>query len=1843
MAFSFSAIPGSDLSFGSSLSLGESFVIPGGDRAEITVKDNDDYLSGDKWWANGFSADRSQQRADIDDGAGGSHSVGRVMIERVHIVEDAAGNQYTLLQIDVERRFGPDSNDFYTFSGPVPPEGAQLTVVDQFNAGTSDYAYADLSADTPQPSPVAVDDNVATDEDNAISGNVLDNDQYASTAFVSSVAGGAVGTPVSVTSTDGRTGTLTVMADGSFTFDPDGGFEDMKDGETDTVAVDVTIAREIQVTELQTRTVDFEGLSAGDVVSGQIAGMTISGDENGGWPWWDRDNDAMVFDADNPTGGDDDLGVAGQGNMLIVSEDNDSSDPDAARKGGTLTFDFDAPTRVESLTFIDIEKGAWIKAYDDRGKLIDLIQTGRTGDGELKIVDIDLDGVSKLEVRIKGSGAVDDLVLTEEVEVTKLETSTATLSVAVAGAQDVATISGPAAIVVKEDVLEMASQYYTVVDPDAGEAGLQPGSVAGTHGLFTITPSGNVYYELYNLLPEIQGLAEGEEVTDEVVLTSIDGSATYTVTGRVLGTNDAPQIHLEAGDRDSATLTETDEGLAVQAALTFYDIDTKDIVTASVVGLTATGTVPPLPPQSELLSMLTIQADPVLAGYETEARRAWLFDSGDEAFDDLNEGETLTLTYRVEVFDGYATATHDITININGTNDNTPPVATIDSFSMVEDTYRTFDLAANDVDLEGDTLQIASINGQAVNLYDSVVLSSGATIDVRSNGLVEYNPATDWNGSDSFTYTVTDGEFESNPSTVSVYVQPRPDAAELVGDFTGSVKEDTTTSFTRQIQVIDPDAGEDKLRAETFLSDDGLGQVTVSEDGTVTYSLLSQLVQSLGEGDTRQDSFSVTSLDGQATETFSVTIEGTNDAAQVQGDTAASIVATPVTTVLTGKLTVNDIDQGEDYFLTNVIVQPSYGTFAIDASGNWSFKLDDTAAFIREMTAPSQGGAGISLFSTGAEVSTADGTRALVNFVIQGFDDPAVIVPGWTGAQQVVEAGEAGPGVPVVSGFVDVIDPDSAVVLPTMTSTVTYGTMTFNPVSSERISFEYTLDNSSPATQALNEGDTAYETVTATFADGRVQTFLVEILGKNDAGQVNVALNGATPSVVEDGLTYVAPPTATISVTDVDANEAFLDAPIVDSEGGYAVFEWVAPDNWTIDLDDSAVQDLSLNEVVWDKFILHSQDGSGSAELDFRILGTNDAPVVVTSASTLTGQVQEAGVGEPGQPDASGQVVAEDVDRLDTLTYSGDALTTYGQFTVDAVTGEWDFVLNDASPIVQSLQVGETRDIDFTVAINDGQGQSNSVITETVTVTIHGANDGPVGSSAALSTEYVTTLNGQVPGTDPEMGVLSYAVLPGFGVENGTLVLNPDGSFDYTPNADFTGTETFAIQITDDQGETAVSTVSVDVGPNTDVLVGDSKGGEAEVTNTGQVTVDLSSAGGAEGVNVMFMLDSSGSVGSAGWDIQKQAVVDTVLNLAGQFSGSQTDLQFSIISFSSQVELELRFPNGTNPSTVAAVVAGLPFQSGVTRTGDAVRVAYGEFSLFSEPGDVNYAYLITDGIPYAGGSGTAQQEDLLTQYGSLLKGLATVEAFGVGTQFAPNTPNIISQTVDSDGIMPALTGFSDLADALQASPLFAIDIASASVSLSVDGVDLGEVADETAFSGDQNTQVLDLAAITDLAEKLGEANTFTVTTTLDYDGNLATTADQRDIVTVETLGRAPVAVNGVGTDSADLIFGSNEDDTLAGGDGDDIIMSFAGNDQVQGDAGADTFVFTSTTVEVDILDYEAGIDQILLQDNMSVAEVNEIDIGADGVIDAMELVLSNGGRVVLAGQTDFLDPVLTVA
>ena len=52
---------------------------------------------------------------------------------------------------------------------------------------------------------------------------------------------------------------------------------------------------------------------------------------------------------------------------------------------------------------------------------------------------------------------------------------------------------------------------------------------------------------------------------------------------------------------------------------------------------------------------------------------------------------------------------------------------------------------------------------------------------------------------------------------------------------------------------------------------------------------------------------------------------------------------------------------------------------------------------------------------------------------------------------------------------------------------------------------------------------------------------------------------------------------------------------------------------------------------------------------------------------------------------------------------------------------------------------------------------------------------------------------------------------------NGTLAINPDGSFSYTPNSNYNGSDSFTYTITDDEAEASTATVTVTVTPVSDV------------------------------------------------------------------------------------------------------------------------------------------------------------------------------------------------------------------------------------------------------------------------------------------------------------------------------------------------------------------------------------------------------------------------------------------
>jgi Ca2+-binding RTX toxin-like protein len=147
----------------------------------------------------------------------------------------------------------------------------------------------------------------------------------------------------------------------------------------------------------------FNDLSAGDIVNNQFTadGVTISS-SNGS-------NPVMAFDAANPTGGDTDLANDTLGNVLILSEDGDSSDPDDNASGGTFVFEFEEPSEVVNFNVLDMENGGFVRLYDEGGTLIATLPLTSTGDGEVGVMTVGYDNVSRMEVELCGSGAIDNI------------------------------------------------------------------------------------------------------------------------------------------------------------------------------------------------------------------------------------------------------------------------------------------------------------------------------------------------------------------------------------------------------------------------------------------------------------------------------------------------------------------------------------------------------------------------------------------------------------------------------------------------------------------------------------------------------------------------------------------------------------------------------------------------------------------------------------------------------------------------------------------------------------------------------------------------------------------------------------------------------------------------------------------------------------------------------------------------------------------------------------------------------------------------------------------------------------------------------------------------------------------------------------------------------------------------------------------------------------------------------------------------------------------------------------------------------------------------------------------
>ena len=180
------------------------------------------------------------------------------------------------------------------------------------------------------------------------------------------------------------------------------------------------------------------------------------------------------------------------------------------------------------------------------------------------------------------------------------------------------------------------------------------------------TVTGGITFRAWDQTTGTAGLTANTSTNgNATAFSAATASSSITVTA----VNDPPVITVGGGDSASKTLAETDTTLATSGTLTVNDVDLSDTVTPSVTGVVLGGTTGGLV-SGDVLGMLTVGPGSIAANPGDSNNLNWAFNSGAQAFDFLDDGESLTLTYTVRATDNNsATDNRAVVITINGTND----------------------------------------------------------------------------------------------------------------------------------------------------------------------------------------------------------------------------------------------------------------------------------------------------------------------------------------------------------------------------------------------------------------------------------------------------------------------------------------------------------------------------------------------------------------------------------------------------------------------------------------------------------------------------------------------------------------------------------------------------------------------------------------------------------------------------------------------------------------------------------------------------------------------------------------------------------------------------------------------------------------------------------------------------------------------------------------------------------------------------------------------------------------------------------------------------------------------
>ncbi|SFC57778.1 type I secretion C-terminal target domain (VC_A0849 subclass) [Pseudomonas citronellolis] len=951
------------------------------------------------------------------------------------------------------------------------------------------------------------------------------------------------------------------------------------------------------------------------------------------------------------------------------------------------------------------------------------------------------------------------------------------ITITVTGTND-APVAQAATAAVNED--SQINGQLQATDADQG-AQLQFGSDSPLPAGFTLDQDGKWTFDASN--PAYQHLAEGQTqvISIPVVVTDDQGATSgSTLTITVTGTNDAPVVQ--------AASAAADEDQVSTGQLTATDADDGAVLTFSI-----DGNAP--------------------AGFILQSDGSWTFDGKDPAYQHLANDETQVISIPVIVTDDQgATSSSTLTLTITGTND--APVAQAGSATTGENTV-----------LNGQVPAASDVDGTIAGYQLTTDVGTGnGTLTFNPNGGYSFDPGQDFDSLPAgvsrdvtFTYQAKDDSGAlSAPQTITITVTGTNDAPVAQA---GSATTGENTVLNGQVPVASDVDG--TITGYQLASDVGTGNGTLTFHGDGSYTFdPGQDFDSLPAGVSRDVTFTYQAKDDSGAlsdpQTITITVTGTNDAAIITG-AQVSINETNAPISTGGQLTVTDVDSPAT-FIEQTNVAGQYGHFNLAADGTWSYTAD---------SAYNQLSVGQSLTDT-FTVTSADGTTSSVSVTIDGTNDAAVI----TGAQASIN--ETNDPI-TTGGQLTITDVDSPATFVEQTNVAgQYGHFTLAADGT----WSYTADS---AYNELKLNETLTDTFTVQSADGTQSSVTVNIVGSNDAP----VAQAASASAVEGGSPQ---PGVVAGATDGSA----LTLTITTTQPGEAIsFNWTfstqdyAPFNdfAFVQVNGQVVTLLSSVAAVGDygtsgpQTFSHTFDQPGTYTLVIGVADSGDSSVDSTLVlsnlppqASVVGSVGQAVQGGTGwtltsngannqalvdqlKPvsEITGQLQASDVDHGAQLSYSVDGTAPAG-FTLRS-DGSWVFDAKD--PAYDSLAANQVKVLQIGFTVTDEHGATGS---STLTLTITGTNDAPVANADQAQTPINVALPSiDVLGNDSDVDGDTLSVTKAVLADpsQGSISINPDGTLNFVPAENVSGSVVIHYEISDSHGASASSSLTVQVGGNT--------------------------------------------------------------------------------------------------------------------------------------------------------------------------------------------------------------------------------------------------------------------------------------------------------------------------------------------------------------------------------------------------------------------------------------------